>query len=85
MYQFEYTITDPIGIHARPAGQLAKEAGKYGCKVWLCKADKKAEVRRIMAVMGLGIKHGDTIRVEIEGGDEAQAGAQMEAFFHNNL
>jgi phosphocarrier protein len=29
MKEFTYTITNPIGIHARPAGMLAKEAKKY--------------------------------------------------------
>ncbi len=29
MKEFEYTITDPQGIHARPAGLLVKEAKKF--------------------------------------------------------
>ena len=29
MKQFTYTVTDPIGIHARPAGILVKEVKKY--------------------------------------------------------
>lgn len=61
MYTFEYTIQDPIGIHARPAGQLAKLATGFSSKVQICKGDQKVELRRLMAVMGLGIKHGETI------------------------
>lgn len=85
MYTFEYTIADPIGIHARPAGQLAKEAGKYQSAVTLCKNDKRVDARRLMAVMGLAVKTGETIRIEVEGADEAEAGAAIEAFCKANL
>ena len=40
MTAFEYTITDSIGIHARPAGMLAKEAAKFKSKVFLHFGDK---------------------------------------------
>ena len=41
--------------------------------------------RRLIAIMGMGIKHGNTVRVEVEGEDEAEAAAQIEAFFKANL
>lgn len=53
MTAFEYTITDSIGIHARPAGMLAKEAAKYKSKVFLHFGDKKADARRLIAIMGM--------------------------------
>ena len=31
MKSFTYVITDPVGIHARPAGNLVKEVKKYNC------------------------------------------------------
>ena len=84
MTAFEYTITDSIGIHARPAGMLAKEAAKFKSKVFLHFGDKKADARRLIAIMGMGIKHGNTVRVDVEGEDEAEAAAQIEAFFKAN-
>ncbi len=85
MTAFEYIITDEIGIHARPASMLAKEAAKYKSKVFLHFGDKKADARRMIAIMGMGVKHGNTVRVEAEGEDEAQAAAQLEEFFKANL
>ena len=41
MTAFEYTITDSIGIHARPAGMLAKEAAKFKSKVSCISAIRK--------------------------------------------
>lgn len=83
MYSFSYTITDPSGIHARPAGLLVKEAGKYESKITIIKGEKKVDARRLISIMGMGIKCGDTIAFEIEGSDEAIAGAQMEAFMQS--
>lgn len=74
-----------LGIHARPAGMLAKEAAKFKSKVFLHFGDKKADARRLIAIMGMGIKHGNTVRVEVEGEDETEAAAQIEAFFKANL
>ena len=45
----------------------------------------KADARRLIAIMGMGIKHGSTVRVEVEGEDETEAAAQIEAFFKANL
>ena len=51
MTAFEYTITDSIGIHARPAGMLGKEPAKFKSKVFLHFGDKKADARRLIAIM----------------------------------
>lgn len=85
MKSFEYTVTDPVGIHARPAGNLAKEAKKYDSVIKITKDGKTAEAKKLMMLMGLGVKQGDTITVTIEGGDEEAVAAQMEEFFKNNL
>ena len=37
MKSFEYVITDPVGIHARPAGILVKEIKKYASTVTVTK------------------------------------------------
>ena len=85
MKEFSYTITDPVGIHARPAGLLAKAAKAYQSTVTLYKGEKSANVTRLMAVMGLGVKSGDTVKVTVEGADEDTAIAEMETFFKENL
>ena len=39
MKTFEYTIKDELGIHARPAGLLVKEAKKFESECTITKAD----------------------------------------------
>ena len=77
MKQFAYVITDPVGIHARPAGMLVKEAKQFSSKIMLQKGEKAADATRMMSVMGLGVKCGDTLSVSIEGADEDAAAGAM--------
>ncbi len=86
MKKFEYTINDPVGIHARPAGLLAKKAKAMGSTVTIATADgRSAVVTKLMALMGLGVKKGDTVSVIIEGDNEEADAAVMEQFFKDNL
>lgn len=85
MKSFDYTITDEIGIHARPAGILAKKAKEYASRIIITKGGKTAEAQKLMAVMSLGVKKGETVTVSAEGEDEEKAAADMETFFKENL
>lgn len=86
MKKFEYTITDPVGIHARPAGLLVKAAKALDSTIPIEKiGGKSAAATKLMAIMGLGIKQGDTVSVTVEGGSEDANAAAMEQFFKDNL
>ena len=86
MKSFEYVITDPVGIHARPAGLLVKEIKGYAnTTVTVTKGDKSVNALKLMALLQMGIKCGDTVRVDVEGGDEEAVAAAIEAFFKANL
>lgn len=85
MKKFEYTIKDELGIHARPAGMLAKEAKNYKSTITITKEDKSAEVTRLLALMSLGVKCGQTIEISVEGEDEDTAFEGVKAFFEENL
>ena len=86
MTTFNYTITDPVGIHARPAGLLVKEIKSFaGSAVTITKGEKSVNALKLMALMQMGIKQGETITVNVEGGDEAATAAAIEAFLKANL
>ncbi len=85
MKKFEYVIKDEVGIHARPAGLLVKEAKKYESKVSITKDGKSAEATKLMALMGLGVKCGETVEVSVEGADEDTAFEGIKVFFEANL
>lgn len=85
MKTFTYQITDPIGIHARPAGMLVKAAGGFQSKITIAANGKSSDARRLMSLMGMGVKSGDTVTVTVEGADEDTAAAAIEAFFREKL
>lgn len=85
MKKFNYVITDEIGIHARPAGLLVKEAKKYLSKIIIASNGKEADANRLMALMSLGVKKNDEVIVTIEGVDENTAAEELYAFFKANL
>ncbi len=85
MKTFEYVIKDELGIHARPAGVLAKEAKNYFSTIKIKKGDKEAEVTRLMSVMALGVKTGETVTVTVEGSDEEAACEVMKKIFEEQL
>lgn len=85
MKEFTYKIHDNAGIHARPAGLLVKKAGEFQSEIEVFKDEKSADAKKIFAIMGLGVKKDDTIRVQITGEDEETALAELEKFFRDNL
>ena len=85
MKTFEYTIKDELGIHARPAGLLVKEAKKYESECTITKDGKTKKLTQLMMLMSLGVKQGDTVTVSVDGADEDAAVASLKEFFENNL
>ena len=85
MKTFNYTITDELGIHARPAGMLAKTAKALDSEITITKGEKSVGASKLMMLMGLGVKQGDTITVTIDGGDEENSYNTMKEFFEKNL
>lgn len=85
MKSFEYTIKDSLGIHARPAGMLAKAAKALDSEIIISLNGRTAVATKLMSVMGLGVKCGDTVTININGGDESSSEAAMQEFFKANL
>lgn len=85
MKEIKYTVQDPLGIHARPAGLLVKAAAAYKSAITIDNGAKKADAKRIMAVMSMGVKQGMEITVTAEGEDEDAAIAGLETFLKENV
>ena len=86
MKQFNYVINDPLGLHARPAGLLAKLAKPYADTViTITKGDKTVKASQLMKLMSLAAKNGDEVTVTVEGPEEEAAFEAVKAFFDANL
>ncbi len=85
MKEIKYVITDPVGIHARPAGNLVKAIKSYSSAITVFKGDKSADMKKLLKLMGLGVKQGDEIIINVEGEDEEACAAAIEEFLKANL
>lgn len=85
MRKFDYTIKDELGIHARPAGMLAKAVKSVESEITVTKGEKTVDASKLIALMGMGIKCGDTITIGINGSDEEYAENTIKEFLEKTL
>lgn len=85
MKEFTAVINDPVGIHARPAGLLVKQAAAFQSKVTISGNGKSADGKKLIALMSLGIKQGAEVTCQIEGEDEDAAFEALQKFFQENF
>ena len=87
MRKINYTVMAEAGIHARPAGLLVKQAASFKSNIKILNEEsgKEGDLKRLMAVMALGVKQGNSVVVSVEGEDEEEAAAALEAFLKENF
>lgn len=85
MKEFKYVITDPEGIHARPAGMLVKAAKGFACDIKIAKGGKAMSGKAIFGVMGLAVKKGEEVTLTFDGEDEEAACEAIRKFMQENL
>lgn len=85
MKEIKYVIKDAQGIHARPAGLFVKEAASFPCAVTIGKDGKEVDAKRILGVMGLGVKCGEEITIKADGEREEVAVEALGRFLEKNL
>ena len=83
--EFTFCVSDPEGMHARPAGLLVAKAQEYDSRIVLTCGGKSVDAKRIFGVMGLGVRQGDEVTVTVQGSDEAKAAAEFEQFLKEHL
>jgi phosphocarrier protein len=85
MHEISYTITDPDGVHARPAGKLVEQMQQYTSDITITRGDKTVDAKKLFALMKMRVKLGETIVVKAEGGDEEAAVAAALSFLTEYL
>ena len=73
MTKIDVTITNNIGLHARPATFFIQKANSYKSSVWIEKEDRKINAKSLLGVLSLGIAKGMTVTIIAEGIDETEA------------
>lgn len=73
------TLTHPTGLHARPAGLVAKAAQSFEADIQLIKDGKAFNGKSIMAVLSMGAVCGDILEICGIGSDADKAEEALEA------
>lgn len=73
MIKRDVTITNNIGLHARPATFFIQKANSYKSSVWIEKDDRKISAKSLLGVLSLGIAQGMTVTLIADGQDEKDA------------
>lgn len=85
MLEKQYTITNDQGLHARPASLLVQTASQSKSSVTLIKEGKEYNAKSVLGIMSVGAQKGDVISIRIDGPDEAETDAKIEALFKENF
>ena len=73
MVKQEVTITNNIGLHARPATFFIQKANTFKSSIWIEKDERKVNAKSLLGVLSLGIAQGMTITIVADGSDENDA------------
>lgn len=85
MVSFDYTIKEPMGLHARPAGFLVKKLKSAPCKVSVVCGERTADAKKIFSLMSIAVKCGETVTVKFEGDNEQAVMDEVHCFFEQNF
>jgi phosphocarrier protein HPr len=85
MISRDYSITDPHGMHARPATALLKLARRFRSGISMKKNEKTIQMGSMLNILSLALKYGETVSVIIEGEDESEAAEALDTFFAEDM
>jgi phosphotransferase system HPr (HPr) family protein len=85
MQETSYTLKDPLGIHARPAGLFIKKLQEFSSNITIARGDDSCDGKKLLALMKMRVKQGQTITVKAEGDDAAAVITAAAEFLAANL
>ena len=85
MIQRDFTISNKLGLHARPSAQLTQVASRFASEVWIAKGGRRVNAKSIMGVMMLAAGKGAKVTLEADGADEQDALTALAALVNDKF
>ena len=79
------TITNKVGLHARPATLFVQTAARYSASVQARCSAREADAKRILEVLQLGAAQGATLTISADGADASEAVSALVALVRDNF
>jgi phosphocarrier protein len=83
MPRLSLAVSQPDGLHARPAAQFVKLAGGFRSSVKIRRDGHVANGKSILSVLGLGVSRGTEVELDVEGEDQNVALSQLSEFLRS--
>jgi len=80
-----YEIKNQMGLHARPASDIAKLVGTHKSKVTIQCGAKSVNAKSMLLITTVGAKKGTSVTVTVEGEDEDEVFATLDEMFLNSF
>ena len=85
MYSKEVTVTNSVGLHARPATFFIQKSNEFKSSIWVEKGDRRINAKSLLGILSLGIIKGTEIRIIADGVDEEVAVSSLINLIENEL
>ncbi len=85
MFSKEITVTNQVGLYARPATFFIQKANEYRSTLMVEKAERSVNAKSLLGVLSLGITKGSNIIISAEGPDEEEAVNALCALIESNF
>ncbi len=85
--EFEFVFENEHGLHARPAGELARKVNGLSSSVTITvqRLNKSAPANKIFTLMGLGVTKGESVVVRVEGDNAHAEAEELKRFMSNQF
>ena len=85
MYTQEITVTNEVGLHAKPATYFIQKANEFQSGIWVEKDERRVNAKSLLGILSLGITKDMTITLIADGADEKEAVAALVELIENNF
>ena len=85
MIEKDFTVTNRLGLHARPASLFVKTTGRFASSCKIRKADQEVDGKSIMGLLMLAAGIGTVLKITAEGPDEADLIRALDDLFQRTF
>jgi phosphocarrier protein len=79
------TVTNSVGLHARPATFFIQKANEFKSSIFVEKEERRINAKSLLGLLSLGIVQGTVINIMAEGSDDEEAVAALEELITSNF
>lgn len=85
MYELEIVLMNELGLHARPASIVAKQASKFNSHITLFKDGKEYNAKSIINILSMEASKGDRLKIVANGDDESKAVEELRIIIEKDI